>query len=160
MAPPPPAAVRGLPDDEVSFSPGGLTEGVVVREVGRARSSVRFLAYSFTSIPIATAMADASKRGVSVAGVVDGSAERGNAGAVALMRAAGVQVRVDRRHAIMHNKVIVVDAQTVLNGSYNYSKAANVSNAENLRIRRNDPLAGAYIYDWEQHWSHGVLPAE
>jgi phosphatidylserine/phosphatidylglycerophosphate/cardiolipin synthase-like enzyme len=49
---------------EVFFSPkGGCTEAVVA-ELSKAKSTVYVQAYSFTSAPIAQALADAHKRGV------------------------------------------------------------------------------------------------
>jgi phosphatidylserine/phosphatidylglycerophosphate/cardiolipin synthase-like enzyme len=41
-------------------------------------------------------------------------------------------VRVDTAHAIAHNKVIVIDGSTVVTGSFNFTRAAQEKNAENL----------------------------
>jgi PLD-like domain len=41
--------------------------------------------------------------------------------------------------AIAHNKVIVIDGETVLTGSFNFTKAAQEKNAENLLIIRDPP---------------------
>ena len=51
---------------EVFYSPkGGCTEAVVA-ELSKAKSTVYVQAYSFTSAPIAQALVDAHKRGVTV----------------------------------------------------------------------------------------------
>lgn len=44
----------------------------------------------------------------------------------------GVPVRVDYRYAIMHDKFIVVDGETVEEGSFNYTAAAENKNADNV----------------------------
>ena len=44
----------------------------------------------------------------------------------------GVPVVIDANHAIAHNKVMVIDGETVLTGSFNFTKAAQEKNAENL----------------------------
>jgi phosphatidylserine/phosphatidylglycerophosphate/cardiolipin synthase-like enzyme len=73
---------------EVHFSPkGGCTEAVV-QEINAAQTSILVQAYSFTSAPIANALVDAHKRGV----------------------------HIDAEHAIAHNKVMVIDGQTVITG--------------------------------------------
>ena len=40
---------------------------------------------------------------------------------------------IDAHHAIAHNKVIVIDGETVLTGSFNFTKAAQEKNAEHVR---------------------------
>jgi phosphatidylserine/phosphatidylglycerophosphate/cardiolipin synthase-like enzyme len=50
--------------------------------------------------------------------------------------------RPDTPHDFMHNKILVVD-DTVITGSYNFSRSAQV-NAENLLILDNAPLANEY----------------
>jgi hypothetical protein len=35
----------------------------------------------------------------------------------------GIPIRVDSRHAIAHNEVIIVDSRTVLQGSFDFSQA-------------------------------------
>jgi phosphatidylserine/phosphatidylglycerophosphate/cardiolipin synthase-like enzyme len=54
---------------------------------------------------------------------------------------AGVPVFIDSEHAIAHNKPILIDGARVVTGSYNFSKAAEVSNAENLLIFADPTLA-------------------
>ena len=56
---------------------------------------------------------------------------------------------------IAHNKVIIVDGRTVEQGSFNYTKAAENSNAENVLVNWNNPkLAELYLRDWQKHWEH------
>ncbi|PYI76896.1 MAG: hypothetical protein DMF01_02785, partial [Verrucomicrobia bacterium] len=46
------------------------------------------------------------------------------------------------RHNFMHNKVLVID-DTVITGSYNFSRSAQF-NAENILFIESAPLADAY----------------
>ena len=41
----------------------------------------------------------------------------------------GIPVRIDAAHAIAHNKVMVIDGETVITGSFNFTKAAEENNA-------------------------------
>ena len=54
---------------------------------------------------------------------------------------AGIPVLIDAKHAIAHNKVMVIDDQTVITGSFNFTKAAEEHNAENLLVIRDKDLA-------------------
>lgn len=61
----------------------------------------------------------------------------------------------DRQHSIAHNKVIVIDGDTVITGSFNFSAAAENSNAENLIILTGRPkIAAACTKDFEEHLAH------
>ena len=66
----------------------------------------------------------------------------------------GVPVVIDANHAISHNKVMVIDGEIVLTGSFNFTKAAQESNAENLLIIRDPALAKQYTQNWDAHRQH------
>jgi phosphatidylserine/phosphatidylglycerophosphate/cardiolipin synthase-like enzyme len=43
----------------------------------------------------------------------------------------GVPTKIDAAHAISHNKVMIVDTEIVITGSFNFTKAAQEKSAEN-----------------------------
>lgn len=139
----------------VLFSPrGGCTEAIV-GAIDAARTSVDVQAYSFTSAPIAKAVTDAHARGVRVRVVLDTSQRGERYSSATFLKNHGVAVRIDDGHAIAHNKVILIDGHTVITGSFNFSKAAEERNAENLLIIEGRPeLASAYGANFEEHLGH------
>ena len=56
----------------------------------------------------------------------------------------GIPVFIDDQPAIAHNKIIIVDDSIVLTGSYNWTRAAELRNAENLLIIRDKELVRQY----------------
>ena len=71
---------------------------------------------------------------------------------------AGIPTFIDARHAIAHNKIIVVDRNVLITGSFNFTKAAEENNAENLLIMKgNKPLADAYIRNYNEHKGHSEV---
>jgi hypothetical protein len=66
----------------------------------------------------------------------------------------GIIVGIDEEHGIAHNKVIVIDRQTVFTGSFNFTKAAEESNAENLLVVSHPETVSQYRANWEIHWGH------
>ena len=52
----------------------------------------------------------------------------------------GVKTLIDAKHAIAHNKVMVIDSETVITGSFNFTKAAEDHNAENLLVIHDKAL--------------------
>jgi phosphatidylserine/phosphatidylglycerophosphate/cardiolipin synthase-like enzyme len=152
-------AVAEMPVRQASitayFSPrGGCTEAIV-RELNAARKSVEVQAYSFTSAPIADAVAKAHARGVQVRVILDKSQESERYSSLTYLRNHNVPTWVDTKHAIAHNKIIIVDKQTLITGSFNFSKAAEERNAENLLVIRDQPeLLRQYCENFEEHLKH------
>lgn len=118
-------------------------------EIGRTRQSLLIQAYSFTSAPIAKAVAQAKGRGVDVRVIVDKSQVGDRYTVATFLKNAGVPVWVDDRPAIAHNKVMIFDQAAVFTGSFNFSKSAQERNAENGLVLRGDAsLVQAYTDNW------------
>jgi phosphatidylserine/phosphatidylglycerophosphate/cardiolipin synthase-like enzyme len=57
-------------------------------------------------------------------------------------------------HAIAHNQVMVTNGMIVIPGSFNFTKAVEEKNAEDLPVIRDKALAQKYIQNWQEHWGH------
>ena len=62
--------------------------------------------------------------------------------------------KIDSAHAIAHNKVMIIDGETLITGSFNFTRAAEESNAENLLVIHDKPLAVKYLRNWQDHARH------
>jgi phosphatidylserine/phosphatidylglycerophosphate/cardiolipin synthase-like enzyme len=139
---------------KVCFSPnGGCTESIV-KELNAAKSEILVQAYSFTSVPIAKALTDAFKRGVKVEAILDKSQRKEKYMSATFLANAGIPTFIDDKHAIAHNKIVIIDRETVITGSFNFTKAAEEKNAENLLIITNKDLANIYMDNWYKHREH------
>ena len=139
---------------EVYFSPGDQCTEAIVREIGKARQSVHVQAYSFTSSAIARALTDAEERGAKVVAILDASNRTKHYSAADFLAHEGVETYIDSQHAIAHNKIIIIDGQTILTGSFNFTKAAEDNNAENLLVIHDAHIAAKYEQNWQSHFSH------
>jgi len=139
---------------QVCFSPkGGCTEAIV-SQIDKAKTEILVQAYSFTSAPIAKALVNAHKRGVKVEAILDKSQKRERYTSATFISNAGIPTYIDSKHAIAHNKIMIIDKETVITGSFNFTKAAEEKNAENLLIIRNKDLAKVYMENWYKHKEH------
>lgn len=157
-----PAFANAAPVVSVGFSPshGHSALDVVLSAIKGANKSVDVAAYSFTSKPVATALVAASKRGVAVRVVADEKANDSKYTAVTFLANQGVPVRLDARYAIMHNKFMVVDGDTVQTGSFNYTASAATRNAENALLVQGSPeLAKTYLGEFSRLWNESVALA-
>jgi phosphatidylserine/phosphatidylglycerophosphate/cardiolipin synthase-like enzyme len=145
---------RSEPDIQVYFSPGGGATDSVVKALNGAKKSVHVQAYSFTSAPIAKALVDAHRREVKVKVILDDSQRGEKYSSADFLDNSGIKPRIDARHAIAHNKVIIIDEEVVITGSFNFTRAAEERNAENLLVITDGHLAKKYLSNWSEHAAH------
>lgn len=138
----------------VYFSPNGGCTEAIVKELEGAKTSILVQAYSFTSAPIAKALVAAHERGVRVEAILDKSNLTERYTNAPFLAKSGISVKIDSVHAIAHNKVMIIDGETVITGSFNFTKAAEEKNAENLLVIRDKTLAEKYIKNWHDHDGH------
>jgi phosphatidylserine/phosphatidylglycerophosphate/cardiolipin synthase-like enzyme len=125
-----------------------------VAELNKAKNEILVQAYSFTSQPIAKALVDAHKRGVRTEIILDKSQRGEKYSAADFTAHMGVPTYIDSAYAIAHNKIMVIDQETVITGSFNFTKAAEERNAENVLIIKSKELAKEYLDNWENHKAH------
>lgn len=138
--------VSGM-DMRVYFSPGGGTKQVLVEELKKATKSIRVMAFSMTDKDMLQVMIDKKKAGLKVEAVFDEclvpqySIYWG-------LRSAGINTYKDGNQALMHHKVMIIDDETVVTGSFNFSKSADEGNNENCLIVKSAPIAKQYYSEF------------
>ena len=140
---------------KVFFSPkGGCLKGII-KEIEMGTREILVQAYSFSSTPIRNALINAQKRGAKVEIIFDqdGQKDQNYKTAKAFLKS-GVAVYLDGNHASAHNKLIIIDRETVLTGSFNFTYSAETKNAENVLIVKSKALAGLYAENWYSHVKH------
>ena len=142
---------------EACFTPGDNCTKTIVNALEQARSSVLVQAYSFTSAPIAKALVDAHKRGVHVEVILDRSQRKTKYSSADFVAHAGIPTYIDAEHAIAHNKIMVIDGEIVITGSFNFTKTAQEKNAENLLVIHDKTLAAQYSDNWHRHQKHSEI---
>lgn len=145
------------PSIVVNFSPkGGITDADVAA-IGAAEQEVLVHSYSFTSKPICEALLAAKKRGVHVRMLIDEQASQAQYCLVGTLLDAKCAVRTADCHGIAHNKVMLIDGQTIITGSFNWSSQAEHVNQENqLILRGYANLMQSYQDNWDRCWRDGT----
>ncbi len=115
-----------------------------------AKKSVLVQAYSFTSKSIAKSLIEAKERGVDIKVILDESQTSSKHSVINELFEHKIPIWIDFKPAIAHSKVIIIDNQKVITGSFNFSDAAQQRNAENLLIITGDPpLVEQYVENWK-----------
>ena len=139
---------------QIYFSPNGGATEAIVRQIEKTRTEIYVQAYSFTSLPIAKALILAHKRGIRVEAILDKSQKKEKYTSATFTANMGIPTYIDSAHAIAHNKIMILDRETVITGSLNFTKAAEEKNAENLLIVKSKELAKIYLDNWNRHREH------
>ena len=141
---------------QIFFSPNGGCTEAIIKKVDAAKTEVLVAAYSFSSVPIGTALINAKKRGVKVEVVADSSNLSQAYSLKDMMVSAGIPIFMDNSHSIMHNKFLVIDDMYVITGSFNYSASAEACNGENIIILKSSQTSSIYKQNWNVHKAHSV----
>jgi phospholipase D len=123
---------------------------IIVHELGSAKTSVVFAAYTFTETSIGTAVILAHMNGISVKGVIEKQNINSASSQFQRFLDQGIDVKPDRNSALMHHKFFVIDNSVVITGSFNPTKAADESNDDNLVVIKNREMAKKYAKEFER----------
>jgi phosphatidylserine/phosphatidylglycerophosphate/cardiolipin synthase-like enzyme len=150
LTPNPRVTIDNVPLD-IYFSPDDNVDDSLLELLGNAQHSIYFMAYSFTSDPLGDAIRARAADGVAVSGVMDESQVKSNVGTeYDAFRQAGLNVRTDGINGLMHHKVIVIDGQIVVTGSYNFTASAEERNDENLIVIYDPAIAMEYYAEFQR----------
>jgi phosphatidylserine/phosphatidylglycerophosphate/cardiolipin synthase-like enzyme len=138
----------GDTDINVHFSPGNNVERILAGRIEKAEKSIHFMAFSFTSDPLGEAMIKKFKSGVKVFGLFEKKETKKKESEYHKMKLEGIPVKLDRTKGNMHHKVIIIDEEIVITGSYNFSKNANKVNDENTIIIADREIAAQYLKEF------------
>jgi phosphatidylserine/phosphatidylglycerophosphate/cardiolipin synthase-like enzyme len=144
------------PPWQVCFSPNGGCTQDIVDAIKAAHRQILVQAYEMTSPQIRSALVAAHRRGVEVKAIFDPDALKEPGSQVGQIAGAGISVLVDNFHkpGLAHNKVMVIDGAFVITGSFNFTRAAESRNAENLLVIHDAGLAAAYQRNFAAHLAH------
>lgn len=132
------------------FTPEDDATARIVERLKQAKTSIDFMAFSFTDDTIGKTVRDRAKAGVRVRGVFETTGSETTASEYGILKKAKLQVYQDGNPYLMHHKVFIIDGQTVILGSFNFSRNANTSNDENLLIIDDAALAQAFMQEFER----------
>jgi phosphatidylserine/phosphatidylglycerophosphate/cardiolipin synthase-like enzyme len=148
---------------DVDFAPGdgAAMDQNIASHISTAKNEIMLASMVISSGTVLGALVDAIERGVKVCGVYDGPEmhqviidwERGSAGQAKIAQWNFIKNNLvakhstpyskDGPHDFMHNKVLMVDQQVVVTGSFNFSQNAT-HNAENIITLYDEVIACQY----------------
>ena len=140
------------------FSPEDDVEQRIVSEISKAKTSIDFATFTFTSKPIEDALVKKIQQGVRVRGIYE-ARQKSQWCTYNVLEEAGAKVIYDKNPKTMHDKYFIIDGKTVITGSYNPTKHAEEKNDENIVIMQSPEIAKKYQDDFNgmfSSWAENV----
>lgn len=137
---------------EACFSPGNACRHRIRSLLRHARHTVDVCVFTITDDEITDALLEAHKRGVRVRIITDDEKSSDTGSDIDRLAAAGIEVRVDSSPHHMHHKFAIFDGETLLCGSYNWTRSAARKNEENIVLLGDRDLLRQFSSLFEELW--------
>jgi phosphatidylserine/phosphatidylglycerophosphate/cardiolipin synthase-like enzyme len=138
---------------QVYFSPNGGATEAILKELRSAKKTILIQAYEITSIKIINEILEAHTRGVKIELLLDHTKSLAKESKAIFLLPKGITILTDKRHHSSHNKTMILDDETIITGSYNFTKQAE-KNAENIIIIHDPKIAEIYTKNFKLHATH------
>jgi len=138
---------------ELCFDPSDNCEQKMVDVIGRAKKTIDFAIFTFTSDAIADALVRASNRMVKVRGLFDSEGSRASGSEYSrldqiMMMDIKKQTEIAPHADLIHHKLMIIDAgksgAKVITGSRNWTESAESKNDENTLIIESPSITERY----------------
>ena len=126
-------------------------EEKIITELDKAMATIHVCVAWFTNERLKDKLLEKYEKGIDVKVIIfDDGINKKNA--VNLGGIPNIKIRAERK-GIMHKKFCVIDNNTVITGSYNWTNNAEHRNDENIAVISKDlKLASQHTYDFNRMW--------
>ena len=138
--------------NRVYFSPGNDCLNAIQESLNSAKNSLKICVFTISDDRISEGILKAYKRGVDVKVLTDNEKLYDKGADIMDLAAKGVPVRVDMTQNHMHHKFAIIDNESVLTGSYNWTRSAANYNHENILITHDRDTVLAYCQEFDKLW--------
>ena len=135
------------------FSPGEACLNAIIAGINQAKSSLKICVFTISDDRITRAILQAHRRGIPVKILTDNAKLYDKGSDIRELAQAGIPVRIDNTSNHMHHKFALLDNQTVITGSYNWTRSAAQYNHENLIISDDKILVKDFNREFDRLWN-------
>jgi len=154
------SSAAGSKPEHLDYASGANLEAEEIAVLGKARRNIDVAMYAFTDKEIAELLASKARQGVRVRVYCDAeqyaqeeSRAHGHETTSAVLRGAGVDVRVKASGELMHLKSYAVDGSFIRTGSANWSPAELEDQDNDLFYIQSPDSVRAFSAEFEALWN-------
>jgi len=134
------------------FAPDDPIPERIIDLLGGSRGEVLVCVFTITDDRISDAILRAHKKGVEIRIITDDQKALDLGSDIERLERAGIPVRQDKTEAHMHHKFAIFDRDTLLNGSFNWTRGASRVNLENIILQYDRPVIETFRRYFERTW--------
>lgn len=138
---------EGFPPRNVEKMTNALSKEFLLEKITQATSSLKIAMMVWTNNDLTNAVIQAHRRGVKVQIVVPDLT-----GNIPKLISAGIEVQVNPKLGLMHNKFMWVDETILVNGSANWSQSSFTRSDESFIVM--DPLMPDQLEILKSYWNY------
>lgn len=139
---------------DVKFTPSSDCEDYIIKYIEASQKTIDIAVYSINNDKIVTALKKAYDRGIKLRILTDKLQTSNKSSKVFDLYQYGINIRVNSKHKIEHNKFAIYDKQVASTGSFNWTNPASTKNSENcLFLIQDENAIAQYYHRFEELWS-------
>jgi len=135
------------------FSPGTACASRLISLIDGSSKSIDVCVFTISDDNISDALVGAYRRGVDVRIISDDDKSLDKGSDINRFKQLGLNVRMDNDPSHMHHKFAIFDRQTLVNGSFNWTRSASKYNREDIVINSNEELVGKFMTVFDELWA-------
>jgi phosphatidylserine/phosphatidylglycerophosphate/cardiolipin synthase-like enzyme len=136
----------------VYFSPGTACREAICSHIRFARHTISICVFTISDDEITEELLVAHRRGVDISIITDDDKSFDLGSDINRLDRMGLDVITDRSPVHMHHKFALFDEDTVLTGSYNWTRSAADHNYENIIVLKDPIVFAAYEREFKRLW--------
>lgn len=136
----------------IYFCPNRFCELSVLDKVKESEKNIVCMIYSFTLDDLADELINAKQRGINIKIILENQ-QITQYSEYQKLKANNIDVILDNRPFLMHNKFCVIDEETLITGSMNFSVNGINNNDESLLIIKDKNLSLQYYNYFKTKWN-------
>ena len=141
------------PATKAWFGPEDPMVETILAVLRGARRAIDVAVFTITDDRISQELLAAHRRGVAVRILTDDDKAEDAGSDSWRLRRSGVPVAFDRSRHHFHHKFAVIDGHVLLNGSYNWTRSADMNNRENFMLSEEPTLVRRYARAFDALWA-------
>ncbi len=142
---------------DVYFAPEDkILNSAVLPLINSATKSIKFMMFSFTKREIEEALKRKRDLGVKISGVLDEGQSQSRYSQYENLINDQIDVKIDSNPYKLHHKVLIIDDNVTLTGSYNFSSSAENRNDENSLVVKSEDFTKPFIKEFEKIFNEAI----
>ncbi|NOT76278.1 MAG: DUF1669 domain-containing protein [Cyclobacteriaceae bacterium] len=144
---------RSSEKSEAYFSPGETCRNSIINHINSATGNLKICVFTISDDVITSAILAAHKRNVAIRILTDNDKLLDIGSDITTLSKAGISIRIDNTPNHMHHKFMIIDDESLITGSYNWTRSAAMYNHENIIVTTEGGLVREFKEQFEKLWN-------